>query len=489
MPPQFPGGQAPRVAFGRLTQRMCALQGGARNAKMKPPTVREVSKAIDMRAAKAVEGTGPPTSASPDSVSAVLGGRRLTRADTLHVITEQLVLMAPEGRRPVGAAVCAEIRDLWVEAQRELWPALPDSPARETFVAELRTQVLVPLGGDLEGIGYRLRQLLPDRAAAVSASSLEAVADGLRVPRRWELHGLLALVDRDGRSPSPPARQSLMLAYVDLLRERDPGGYEHFVMEEELDALREYAAGLEDKSRVCLEQKVRAAEQRNQRLRDDLATATARHVACIGQKDAEIEGLRAELAAARDAAARERVAAAAGNLGFGPHDAMDQESSVPALVTAGSAPDVDGRPVRARPRPVNRPGSWSEQQLCRPYVPAYDPQPPPGPPQREPHYGPVESGLPAEITATIHAPRRRGEPVVWQPRKDLAHAPATASDASEAMPHPVVSSRLTDEDAQVNGPDRTPTTDRPEIAPVTPRPLWDVFDVFRRGRGKHARRP
>lgn len=240
--------------------------------------------------------------------------KNLLRVVRLLLQMDRCHAQLPDGeRRAREKEVWEQAHALWAAWKAEI-ARRSEGPLPQAFAARLRGAVLDDLG-DFDVLSGRLRRLLPaEQANAMSASVLAAWADGTRTPQLHELTLLIRLLAEDGRALSAQDHQALLHAYFDLLRHHDPDRFHQHILADERDALREYAAHLENAREQALRRQYheraqhQAALARAQtRLREaeeraDRAAALAHQRGDrAAQLAYEAESLRADLAAARDA--------------------------------------------------------------------------------------------------------------------------------------------------------------------------------------------
>ncbi|MFC0843373.1 hypothetical protein ACFH04_06420 [Streptomyces noboritoensis] len=234
----------PQQRLRELLERLTVAAGS--------PSGRDVSRRIS---------TGvPPASLSHQTACLILKCERPTTEKNLLRVVRQLLRMDPchtqlpdQERRARESEVWEEAHVLWAAWRSDL-TRRAEGPLPGAFAAQLRGAAL-DRWGDFDALSRRLEKHLPaEQAKAMSPNLLRAWAEGTRTPQLHELELLLRLLAEDGRALPAHDHQALLYAYFNLLRHHDPDRFRQHLLAAERDALREYAAHLENAQEQAVRQ-------------------------------------------------------------------------------------------------------------------------------------------------------------------------------------------------------------------------------------------
>ncbi|WP_424888994.1 hypothetical protein [Streptomyces sp. XH2] len=305
MPAQKP---RPGPALHRLRNAVAALHQAAGG-----PSARKVSQRIELLSRQRDDGLA---TASHTVVREILNGSRRTREDTLHAVVVALRDMSPGPRTETEDETWERTRSLWTDAAREEIPA-----EARAFADAMRDLVLDRFDGDLDAASRRARACLPDgHGDGFSAKELRAMEEGTKVPQPCEIEVLLRLLSHDGRALTRREHQVLMLAYCVLLRACAPDIHEQFLLQQELEARRDYALVLEARDRRRAQElerhRAESARLRSQLKQAGEDAAAAHHQQQVDQgqlrwQQSELDSARRKQREAADRARADRAAAQA----------------------------------------------------------------------------------------------------------------------------------------------------------------------------------
>ncbi|MFE1797733.1 hypothetical protein ACFW9L_16405, partial [Streptomyces sp. NPDC059517] len=199
--PAHPQGdhQGPNVLLRHLTTAMCGLHEAAG-----APSFRKISEGI--RSDSALRAT-----ASHQTVSDILRGKRLTKWDTLHCVVVQLVRMDDRDENSASATVqttCARIMDLWAAAKKSALPtaglAHADTPDVPESAVNRQTGLSSPSGARITGAARDTSDILLPNDPSPSAIS----ADGAVVPSSRESEFLAVPLAMTRQPPGQAAQHA-----------------------------------------------------------------------------------------------------------------------------------------------------------------------------------------------------------------------------------------------------------------------------------------